>query len=476
MNAQRKKQVEFGDFQTPAELAARVCRRLATMGIAPDVIVEPTCGVGAFVESAAAVFPAAAIYGYEINADYLATLQARVSASPARDRVHLAQADFFATDWKGIVRQHRGELLILGNLPWVTSSVLGAMGSSNLPEKSNFLGHKGFDAITGKANFDISEWMLLALIRVLVSQRYDVGMLLKTATARKIIGYIEREQIGVSHAAIVNIDAKKEFAASVDASLLVLRFTGETARGSLEHDVFSSLDNTTRMRVGHRNGLMIGDLERFDANAELFGDSPQKWRSGVKHDASSVMEFTMTDQGLTNGRGEHVDIEPTYLYPLMKGSDIGSNKPWRGMFTLVTQTRVGEDTSHIERDAPKTWDYLMRHVDVLDGRGSAIYTKGPRFAIFGVGDYTFRPWRIAICGLYKRLNFRLVGPMDGRPVMFDDTVYYVSFDTEHAARAALVAINQPNALALFNAMIFWDEKRPIKSSVLNNVDWTRAAL
>lgn len=473
MNSSRKK-VEFGDFQTPLSLAQRVCNRLATLDILPDVVLEPTCGVGAFVLAAAQAFPRAAIHGYEINHEYLETLKSSVPATQM-PRTHLHQADFFRTDWARIVGECRGRLLILGNLPWVTSATLGALDSDNLPEKSNFLGHKGFDAITGKANFDISEWMLLALIRALNRQRYDVAMLLKTATARKIIGYVEKQGLGVSQAAIINIDAKKEFGASVDASLLVLGFTGQQSKESLEYQVFSSLDDNQPSRVGHRNGLMVCDLSSFDRHAQMVGQSPQKWRSGVKHDASSVMEFTRTETGLVNGLGEVVDIEPTYLHPLLKGSDIGSSHSWRGKHVLVTQTRTGEDTSHIRTDAPRTWAYLERHAAVLDARGSSIYAKGHRFAIFGIGDYAFRPWRIAICGLYKKLNFRLIGPIDGKTVMFDDTVYYVSFDNEHAAREALTRIVHPSATDLLRSMIFWDEKRPIKSSVLNHFDWTRVA-
>ena len=469
-----REKVEFGDFQTPLSLAQRVCARLATLGVSPDVVLEPTCGVGAFVLAAAKTFPRASIHGYEINTEYLENLRGCLTVEDA-PRVHLQQADFFTTDWARIVKAHDGRLLILGNLPWVTSSVLGALDSGNLPQKSNFLGHKGFDAITGKANFDISEWMLLALIRALDGERYDVAMLLKTATARKVIGYVEKQGMGVEQAAIVNIDAKREFGASVDASLLVLRFTGKNSIASLEYQVFTSLDDTQPSRVGHRDGLMVCDLASFDRHAHMVGDSPQKWRSGVKHDASSVMEFTKTEHGLVNGLGEIVDMEPTYLYPLMKGSDIGSNHPWRGKYVLVTQTRTGEDTSHIEKDAPRTWAYLQRHAGVLNARGSSIYAKGHRFAIFGIGDYAFRPWRIAICGLYKKLNFRLIGPIDDRPVMFDDTVYFVSFDTEQDARQAMAQIVSPQATDLLRSMIFWDEKRPIKSSVLNHLDWTRAA-
>lgn len=467
----RKRRIEFGDFQTPDTLALEICRRLVALGIRPDAVVEPTCGVGAFVVAATKAFPnAREIVGFEINETYLETLRGQLASSPDGGRVRIDQADFFAKDWREELARIHGQVLVIGNFPWVTNAAQGIIGGSNLPEKSNFLGHNGFDAISGKANFDISEWMLLEVLRWMKGREGDVAMLVKTAVARKILAHAARQGAAIREAFVFGIDAKKEFGASVDASLLVMRLSGEVA---ICHDytVFDDLASIHGRRVGHRMGLTVGDLDSFEANRYLVGESPQKWRSGVKHDASGVMEFTLTAEGLENGLGEVVDIESDYLFPLLKGSDVGSGKGWRGKYTLVTQRRVGEPTDPIREAAPKTWAYLERHAVQLDGRGSTIYAKNPRFSIFGVGDYAFRPWRIAICGLYKYLRFRLVGPMDGKPVMFDDTVYYVSFDCEEDARRAFEKLTSASALALLSSLVFWDEKRPIKTGILNVLDW-----
>ena len=185
------------------------------------------------------------------------------------------------------------------------------------------------------------------------------------------------------------------------------------------------------------------------------------------------MEFTDSDQGLVNGLGETVLIEPDYLYPLLKGSDIGSGKEWRSKWVLVTQQAVGQSTDLIRSRAPATWKYLEDHAAQLDQRASVIYAKNPRFSIFGVGEYAFRPWRVAICGLYKNLKFRLIGPMSGKPVMFDDTVYYLSFNSEDHARVALRSLSSEPAVSLLNSLIFWDEKRPVKTALLNVLDWSK---
>lgn len=204
--------------------------------------------------------------------------------------------------------------------------------------------------------------------------------------------------------------------------------------------------------------------------------SPQKWRSGVKHDAASLMELTQTERGFRNGLGEIVELEQTYLFPLLKGSDIGSQKAWRKKFVLVTQQFVGQPTDRIKKIAPLTWAYLEKHSQTLQARGSTIYKRNPPYSIFGVGEYAFRPWRIAICALYKRLRFRLVAPIEERPVMFDDTVYYLSFETQAEAVDVLERLHSKPAIGLLSSLIFWNEKRPIKTGILNLLDWTRVEL
>lgn len=467
----RKKQIEFGDFQTPDSLATAVCTCLQKMGIQPDAVIEPTCGVGAFVVAATERFPQATIYGFELNAEYLLVLEQRVQTQSKTSSIQLQQADFFNTQWQPIVNKTSGSLLVLGNFPWVTNSVQGEIGGNNLPRKANFQQHHGLEAITGKANFDISEWMLLEVCRWLVGRKADVAMLVKTAVARKVLAHVQHQGLPLVQGCIFKIDAKKSFNVAVDACLLVMCFE-PAAETTNEYWVFASLDANEGQRIGHRMGLSIADLDNFEKYQHLLGTSPQKWRSGIKHDAAAVMELSKQADLLLNGYGERVDIEPNYLFPLMKGSDIGSAKGWRNKYLLVTQRYVGETTESIRTQAPKTWDYLQQHAAILGARASSIYLKNPPFSIFGVGDYAFRPWRLAICGLYKNLNFQIIAPHSAKPVMFDDTVYYLSFNTEQEAQKVLLALQSDAAQHLLTALIFWDEKRPIKASILNLLDWS----
>jgi hypothetical protein len=462
--------IEYGDFQTPLELANCVSQKLRTLGISPETIIEPTCGIGAFIEASSYNFPnAKKIVGIEVNETYLNQIQKRKSAFPNKERITLQLGNFFDFKWKELLKDIDGSILVIGNFPWVTNSQQGTIGGANLPEKLNFQNRNGFDAMTGKSNFDISEWMLIQVGNWLQNRKGYLAMLCKTAVARKFLHHLHTNHMSLLHSAIYGIDAKKYFGASVDACLLFCEFDGVSH--NYDYDVYESLEAKKSQRVGHRNGMTIRDLDTFEKSSHLFGTSELKWRSGIKHDCSEVMELKREDGFLVNGLDEKLDIEPIYVYPLLKGSDIANNRiSSTNRFVIVTQKTVGEPTNTIKHLAPKTWKYLEKHAEFLDNRKSRIYHDNPRFSIFGVGSYTFSPYKIAICALYKTLDFRLVGELNDRPVVFDDTVYFLSFDSEEQARKVLYTLLSQNVQDFFSSMIFWDEKRPVKTSILNRLN------
>ena len=173
--------IEFGDFQTPVELAER-CAEVARNELGDfSTVVEPTCGEGAFVMAAAGTFTSATILGFEVNPEYSRAAAAR---SNKLGNVAIAQANFFAQDWAAQRDQWDGPVLYLGNPPWVTNSQLGSLSAGNLPRKSNVGKVRGIDALTGRSNFDIAESILQALIETMRAGD-ALAMLVKSATVRR---------------------------------------------------------------------------------------------------------------------------------------------------------------------------------------------------------------------------------------------------------------------------------------------------
>jgi hypothetical protein len=469
MNQTDKKKVEYGDFQTPLELSLKVCQKLVKLGVNPDVIIEPTCGVGNFIEAAAYSFPSAKkIIGVDINYSYLKQLQIN-NLTIDDKRIEIKHGNFFQFDWLSLLGNSDEKILVLGNFPWVTNSQQGIIDGRNLPHKNNFQNYNGFDAITGKSNFDISEWMLIKAVQWLQNSEAYLAMLCKTSVSRKLLNYIHSQELNLYYCANYRIDAKKYFEASVEACLCFCHFDSKSKKYFC--DVFNDLESSNYNRIGYHNNILIRDIEAFDKLKNLYGTKTgEKWRSGVKHDSSNVMEFRKIGDELVNGLGESVELEDTYLFPLIKGSDVAQARTdTTNRYVLITQEFVGQSTEPIKNIAPKTWDYLESHAKYLDRRKSKIYLNNPRFSIFGVGAYTFKPWKIAICGLYKKLDFRLIGIIDHKPAIFDDTVYFISFDDEQVAHKTFEILTSPSAISFYSSLIFWDEKRPIKSSILNSL-------
>jgi hypothetical protein len=93
----------------------------------------------------------------------------------------------------------------------------------------------------------------------------------------------------------------------------------------------------------------------------------------------------------------------------------------------------------------------------------------PRFSVFGVGPYSFAPWKIAISGLYKKLQFVIVPPSDGRPVMVDDTCYSIPCQSKDEAELLLELLSSDIASEFLSSLIFFDSKRPITIDVLSRL-------
>ncbi len=136
---------------------------------------------------------------------------------------------------------------------------------------------------------------------------------------------------------------------------------------------------------------------------------------------------------------------------------------------------VGENTSYIRTKAPKTWDYLTGYAMLLNKRGSSIYKNKPAFSVFGVGPYSFAPWKVAISGFYKKLHFVRIGSVNGRPVVFDDTIYFLPCESEEEACFIEDLLCSEAAQAFLRSMIHWDDKRPITAEILKRLSIRKLA-
>ena len=183
------------------------------------------------------------------------------------------------------------------------------------------------------------------------------------------------------------------------------------------------------------------------------------------------MELRLDEHGvLRNKLGDAVSIEPDFLYPLLKCSDLANGRSVPERMVVITQKRVGQDTKAIASQAPRTWDYLTSHNSRFSARKSSIYKAGTPFALFGVGDYTFAPWKVAVSGLHHQPRFLFVPPWKSKPVLFDDTCYFLPFADEEEARVVADILNSEPSLAFLDALMFDDAKRPVTVELLQRLN------
>ena len=215
MSRRKKDSLRYGDFQTPDILCERVCRLVRSLKIFPKSIVESTCGAGSFFHASADKFPECErLPGFGISPDYVKMSQTVKGASVYCE-------DFFKKNWTATCNRLSEPILVLGNPPWVTNATMRALGGKNLPVKSDSQGLSEIDTITGKSNFDISEWMLSHLYERLSGRSATITMLCKTTVACKVLKYAWTRHLQVGESAMYLIDAPKHFGASVDACLLI---------------------------------------------------------------------------------------------------------------------------------------------------------------------------------------------------------------------------------------------------------------
>ncbi len=156
---------------------------------------------------------------------------------------------------------------------------------------------------------------------------------------------------------------------------------------------------------------------------------------------------------------------------MLKGADLrkpAGDRPRRGL--IVTQLRIGQATNLLEQSAPDLWKYLQSHASRFAGRKSSIYRGQPPFAMFGVGTYSFAPFKVAISGLYRTPIFQAVGPVDGRPVMLDDTCYLLPCVSALEAAVLCALCRDPTTHVLVRALSFADAKRPVTKGLLQRID------
>lgn len=468
---------EYGDFQTNADLANKVTKHLISKNISPEIVVEPTCGKGNFIIASLKNFENIKnVFGIEIYKPYVWETKFNIigfflnNPDINKPEISINHCNVFDFDFKQIAKQYSSsDILVIGNPPWVTNSKLGSLNSFNLPKKTNFKNHSGLDAMTGKGNFDIAECITLTMLDTFQKMKGNLLLLVKNSVIKNIVSDQNKNKNTIGSIEKHCIDSKKEFNVSVEASLFYCKLNSVPEFDCLEFDFYDN--NKSYTKFGWLEDKFVSNIDKYLHTKAIDGECPLIWRQGLKHDCSTVMELNKVNGHYVNGLNEEVKLEDGLVYGFLKSSDLKNtviNQTRK--FTIVTQKKVGQETKYIKTEYPETYQYLAGHHAYFEARKSSIYKKKPLFSIFGIGDYSFKPFKVAISGLYKTFHFTLILPQDNKPVMLDDTCYLLGFDQIEFAVYTLILLNSDPTMQFLQSVTFADAKRTFTKDVLMRID------
>lgn len=474
---------EYGDFQTNQKLADETVQLLKSKNANPKIVVEPTCGKGVFIVASLNVFEGIErILGVEIYKPYVWETKFNIlefyTSNPSRKnkpRITLSHFNVFDFDFIPIAEQSLAdEILIIGNPPWVTNSKLSMLESDNLPVKSNFKKLNGIDAITGKGNFDIGEYITLMMLDSFQNINGQFAFLVKNTVIKNVVFDQKKYNYKVGDLEKHCFDSKLEFNVSVEASLFTCKLNSSPEYACKEFDFYSK---TYRNSFGWIGNKFVSDIGRYQHAKDIDGICPFEWRQGIKHDCSAIMELERMNDHYVNGLGEKALLEEDLVYRILKSSDLKQPVIQNTRkYTIVTQKKIGQDTSYIQLKFPGIFTYLTKNKSYFIQRKSSIYKGKPMFSIFGIGDYSFKPFKVCISGLYKNYVFNLVLPQNGKPIMLDDTCYFIGFNTLEFAVYTWILLNLEKTQEFLKSITFSDAKRTFTKEILMRIDLLKIAL
>lgn len=298
-------------------------------------------------------------------------------------------------------------------------------------------------------------------------------MLCKTSVARNVLLELDRNDVPVDLVRMYTFDSLKVFRINASACLLYIKMSTDDSkyRNCEVYDI--NYPDHVCETISFKNGRLCSVKEDVP---DLEGKCCFEWRQGVKHDCARLMELEKTGESCyRNKNKETVELEDALIYPLIKSSSFKTPVIHDRFkkYVLVTQKKPREETEYIKELAPQTWKYLNDRKTVFDSRKSSIYTGAPAFSMFGVGEYSFAKYKVGVSGFYKKPLFSLL--YSEKPVMVDDTSYFLPFDNYADAYTCMLMLNSEKVQKFLLSISFPDAKRPFTKKVLQRIDLKKCA-
>lgn len=488
---------DLGEFFTPDWLAEKTMALAGFNGQIDKTVFDPGCGSGSFLLAAAAKKIAngaswpvllQSVCGCDLNP--LSVLAARLNflvllskhftlPLPEVELPILHHDSVFQTPLGNTTAEAFQQKLaagcdyLVGNPPWISWNCLPPayrqkLESELLPQYVLFDFH-GQAARLGHSNDDYLSTFTLITVHRYLRQSGLCSFLIKQPLLTNVSGKTFRhfsirhrdETIPLRVVKAADLRALDPFAIANETAILVLE-KGAPTIYPVAYEIWSRNNGHVEIKIERAQPAYGDDMsspwiivnDSWAATKFLEGDNPYEIRHGLKHDAADILIVDVVEKNNETLRikrredatAEIYEIESNWVFPFLQPRHL---QPWGNndcAYFVLPQHKAGEDNEAELRDNfPLTYAFLKRFAARFAERRSRVFLHKPFYGLFGLGKYTFAPYKVCWVGLGFQPKFmvaeeRAEAILGNKSLIPDGTIYYMPFadrDTAHFVCALL---------------------------------------
>lgn len=404
--------------------------------------------------------------------------------------------------WVKIIQNSFAPLLhtdfdfVVGNPPWIKWEFLSKEYKAKLNslylEIYKIFSHKGMKASMGYAHDDISVMFMYVAIDKYLKDGGKLGFVMKQTLYKSVAGSefrkfaIEKKDksIPLKVLKVEDLLDLKPFRSSAQAetSTIILEKGKETTypvaynvwkpKGNLPDESTSLKEVIKNVIIENKIAFPDNEKDKTDVWFVIDKDTERKKfkqaenfylaRHGLVNDLNGVYfvkilkkenNNLLIENGTNRAKKKMKEvqnlIESKYVFPFLKPKDVKKWKIKGYSYALLPQTKYGEkNESEVRTKTPLTYKYFYQFKNDLLGRSSKWLKQDgfPFYSTFGIGEYSFKPYKVVWCCMTYSPNFAVVSSVKDsfvgeKQVMPDNTIGYFSFDSENEAHFVCAIMN-----------------------------------
>jgi len=494
---------DLGEYFTPYWLAERTIEMSGFRGDLKSVLLDPGCGSGVFLLAAAEMKYQAnkdkspeevmkgilrTVVGCDINP--LCVLTARLNLVcwlAFKFGLPLPDVKINALHYDTVFKRPASEQFddidsilpdgcdyLVGNPPWISWNSLPGeyrkqIERELLPGYALFdfhgqeaqLGHSNDDYLVTFTQVTIHRYLKEGgLCSFIIKQPLLTNVSGKTFRRFSVRHVRENVRLGVKE--VADLRKVNPFGIGNETAIIVLK-RGDKTVYPVPYETWSKSDGEIVVEKGEAKPSIDRDITSSwvvltpDLKETEFmeGNCIYEIRHGLKHDVADVLSVRPLErngdrlvvQRNSEDDKETYEIEAKAVYPFLQPRHISAWKIEGYTYAIIPQRKAGENNEErLARTLPLTYKYLERFKDRFMARKSRIFTQKPFYGLFGLGAYTWKPYKVCWCGLGFKPEFVVLSTVRDRllgerlPIP-DGTIYFIPLDRKEEAHFVCALLN-----------------------------------